>query len=108
MVLALLGVADPDDACARWWDGALAAALPAVFPGLLALRAVNAALGVVTLQDRDRLSWFLPPALTDLLDVVITGRTHWRNRPPTDCTPPWPRSTSRPGRRYSSGTAPAT
>lgn len=61
-VLALLGVTDPDDACARWWDGALAAALPSVFPGvltgLLALRAVNIALGVVTLQDRDRLSWF--------------------------------------------------
>ncbi|MFJ7209457.1 HAD family hydrolase [Streptomyces sp. NPDC098789] len=75
-VLALLGVADPDDACSRWWDGALAAAPPSAFPGvltaLLALRAVNVALGVVTLQDRDRLPWYLPPALTDLLDVVIT------------------------------------
>ncbi|MEU9064919.1 HAD-IA family hydrolase [Streptomyces sp. NPDC048430] len=43
-----------------------------VLTGLLALRSVNVALGVVTLHDRDRLSWFLPPALTDLLDVVIT------------------------------------
>ncbi|MFD3678580.1 HAD hydrolase-like protein [Streptomyces sp. NPDC058613] len=40
--------------------------------GLLALRTVNVALGVVTLQDRNRLPWYLPPALTDLLDVVIT------------------------------------
>ncbi|MCX5079284.1 HAD family hydrolase [Streptomyces sp. NBC_00513] len=75
-VLAHLGVTDPDDACTRWWDAALAAALPTTFPGvltgLLALRTVNIALGIVTLQDRDRLSWFLPPALTDLLDVVIT------------------------------------
>ncbi|MFI5756793.1 HAD family hydrolase [Streptomyces sp. NPDC051569] len=75
-VLNLLGVTDPDDACGRWWDGALAAALPTGFPGvptgLLALRAVNVALGVVTLQDRDRLPWYLPPALIDLLDVVIT------------------------------------
>ncbi|WP_331725464.1 HAD family hydrolase (plasmid) [Streptomyces sp. NBC_01102] len=75
-VLALLGVTDPDDACSRWWDGALAAALPTAFPGvltgLLALRAADVAIGVVTLQDRDRLPWFLPPALTDLLDVMIT------------------------------------
>ncbi|MEV6425053.1 HAD family hydrolase [Streptomyces sp. NPDC051662] len=75
-ILTLLGVTDPDGACARWWDGALAAALPATFPGvltgLLALRDADVALGVVTLQDRDRLTWFLPPALTDLLDVVIT------------------------------------
>ncbi|MGW0669886.1 HAD hydrolase-like protein [Streptomyces sp. NPDC002746] len=66
----------PDDACARWWDGALAAALPALFPGvltgLLALRADDVAIGVVTLQDRNRLKWWLPPALADLLDVVIT------------------------------------
>ncbi|MFD3758030.1 HAD family hydrolase [Streptomyces sp. NPDC058622] len=75
-VLTLLGVSDPDDACNRWWDGALAAALPTTFPGvlrgLLALRRVNVAIGVVALQDRDRLPWYLPPALTDLLDVVIT------------------------------------
>lgn len=75
-VLTLLGVSDPDDACSRWWDGALAAALPTAFAGvltgLLALRDVNVALGVVTLQDRERLPWYVPPALTDLLDVVIT------------------------------------
>ncbi|WEH37279.1 HAD family hydrolase [Streptomyces sp. AM 4-1-1] len=75
-VLALLGVADPDDACARWWDGALASRLPDVFSGvlagLLALHAEGVAVGVVTLQDRNRLSWYLPVALADLLDVVIT------------------------------------
>ncbi len=75
-VLSLLGVADPDDACARWWDGALAtipaAPYPGVLPGLTALRASGVAVGVVTLQDRDRLPWLLPPALATLLDVVIT------------------------------------
>ncbi|MFJ5850817.1 HAD family hydrolase [Streptomyces sp. NPDC092903] len=75
-VLTLLGVTDPDNALARYWDGALAAALPALFPGvltgLLALRADDAAIGVVTLQNRNRLKWWLPPALADLLDVVIT------------------------------------
>jgi hypothetical protein len=42
-----MGVADPDDACARWWDGTLATALPAPFPwvlsGLAALRTSGAA-----------------------------------------------------------------
>ncbi|MGC5400724.1 HAD family hydrolase [Streptomyces sp. DT20] len=69
-VLTLLG------AQARWWDGALAAALPALFPGvltgLLTLRADDVAIGVVTLQDRNRLKWWFPPALAELLDVVIT------------------------------------
>ncbi|MFE7752135.1 HAD family hydrolase [Streptomyces sp. NPDC057428] len=76
VVLDQLGVSDPEDACARWWDSALASALPAPFPGvlsgLLALHAHGVAIGVVTLQDRDRLPWYLPPALADLLDVVIT------------------------------------
>jgi phosphoglycolate phosphatase-like HAD superfamily hydrolase len=75
-ILAQMGVPDPDTACARWWDGALATALPAPFPkvlsGLAALRASGTATGVVTLQDRDRLPWWIPPALADLLDVVIT------------------------------------
>ncbi|MEV7236747.1 hypothetical protein AB0N06_23045 [Streptomyces sp. NPDC051020] len=57
-VLALLDVADPDDACARWWDAALAAApvelFPRVLSGLLALRAQGTAIGAVTFQDRDR------------------------------------------------------
>ncbi|MEK8141531.1 HAD family hydrolase [Streptomyces sp. M10(2022)] len=108
-VLALLGVTDPDDACSRWWDGALAAALPTAFPGvltgLLALRAADVAIGVVTLQDRDRLPWFLPPALTDLLDVVITRQDAPAKPAPTGCTPPWPGSAYDPSGRCSSGTA---
>lgn len=75
-VLARMGVTDPDTACDRWWDGAVAAALPVPFPGVLAglagLRTSGIATGVVTLQDRDRLSWWIPPPLADLLDVVIT------------------------------------
>ncbi|MGX1727985.1 HAD family hydrolase [Streptomyces diastaticus] len=75
-VLGLLGVADPDAACARWWDAALAAtpALPfaGVLPGLRAVRAAGAALGVVTLQDRGRLRWLIPPAVAELLDVVVS------------------------------------
>ncbi|MFI8008434.1 HAD family hydrolase [Streptomyces sp. NPDC086010] len=76
VVLDQLGVSDPDDACTRWWDGALAAVLPSPFPGvlsgLLALHAQGVAVGVITLKDRNRLPWYLPPALADLLDVVIT------------------------------------
>ncbi|MFF0133695.1 HAD family hydrolase [Streptomyces mirabilis] len=75
-VLAFLDVPDPDDACERWWDGALSATLvqpfPGVLSGLLALRAEGTAIGAVTLQDRDRLRWLLPPALAELLDVVIS------------------------------------
>lgn len=75
-VLDSLGVADPDDACTRWWDGALAAHLPqpfpGVLPGLLALREAGTAVAVVTLQDRSRLHWLLPPELADLLDAVVT------------------------------------
>ncbi|MFL4910659.1 HAD family hydrolase [Streptomyces sp. MMS24-I2-30] len=75
-VLALLDVADPDDACDRWWDGAMAAtpvkAFPGTLTGLLALRAQGTTTGAVTLQDPDRLRWLLPPAVADLLDVVVT------------------------------------
>lgn len=75
-ILALMGVTDPDAACDHCWDGALATALPDPFPGVLsglaALRASGTAIGVVTLQDRDRLSWWIPPTLAVLLDVVIT------------------------------------
>ncbi|MCX4458647.1 HAD family hydrolase [Streptomyces sp. NBC_01728] len=75
-VLALLDVADPDDACDRWWDGALSATpvepFPGVLSGLLALRAQGTATGAVTLQDPDRLRWLLPPDLSELLEVVIT------------------------------------
>lgn len=57
-VLTLLGVADPDDARARWWDGALAAVPPTVFPGVLTglpawELSANFALGAVALRDRD-------------------------------------------------------
>lgn len=75
-ILALLGVTDPDTACDRWWDGALAAVLPPVFPGVLrglaGLRAAGAGIGVVTLQDRHRLPWLLPARLMACLDVVVT------------------------------------
>ncbi|MFF4709601.1 HAD family hydrolase [Streptomyces sp. NPDC001297] len=75
-VLALLDVADPDDACDRWWDGASAAhpvgLFPGVLSGVLALRAQGAAVGAVTVQDPHRLRWLLPPALSELLDVVVT------------------------------------
>ncbi|MEV8101717.1 MULTISPECIES: HAD family hydrolase [unclassified Streptomyces] len=75
-VLALLDVADPDDACDRWWDGAMSAhsvqPFPGVLSGLLALRAQGTATGAVTVQDPDRLRWLLPPALSELLDVVVT------------------------------------
>lgn len=76
-VLEQLGVTDPDDACERWWDGALAAAHPPrLFPGALTaletLRAAGTAIGVVTVQDRHRLDWLLPPDLADLINVVIT------------------------------------
>ncbi|WP_326763338.1 HAD family hydrolase (plasmid) [Streptomyces sp. NBC_01591] len=75
-VLALLDVADPDDACDRWWDGAASTLpvepFPGILAGLLALRAQGTAVGVVTVQDPDRLRWLLPPALTKLLEVVVT------------------------------------
>lgn len=75
-VLALLDVADPDDACDRWWDGAASAApvktFPGVLSGLLALRAQGTAIGAVTLQDHNRVRWLLPEALSECLEVVIT------------------------------------
>ncbi|MEU4655020.1 HAD-IA family hydrolase [Streptomyces sp. NPDC023723] len=75
-VLALLGVADPDDACDRWWDGAASATavhtFPGVLSGLLALRLQGTAVGAVTVQDPDRVRWLLPEALAELLEVVIT------------------------------------
>ncbi|WP_328842993.1 HAD family hydrolase [Streptomyces sp. NBC_00258] len=75
-VLALLDVADPDDACDRWWDGAASTTpvetFPGVLSGLLALRTQGTALGAVTLQDPDRVRWLLPEALSEHLEVVIT------------------------------------
>ncbi|MER5851890.1 hypothetical protein ABT126_33920 [Streptomyces sp. NPDC002012] len=50
-VLALLDVADPDDACDRWWDGAASTIPVQPFPGILAgplaLRAQGTAVSVV-------------------------------------------------------------
>ncbi|SEO74203.1 HAD family hydrolase [Actinacidiphila rubida] len=75
-VLHVLGVSNPADACRRWWDGALASSPPATFPGVLAglqaLHSAGIAVGVVTLQDRHRLDWLLPPDLSTVLDVVVT------------------------------------
>ena len=86
-VLAELGVTNPDQALDCWWDGALAAAPSALFPGiaagLRALRETGAALAVVTLQHRDRLPWLLPPDLRDLLDAVVTPQ-HAAPKPSPD------------------------
>ncbi|MGW1364513.1 HAD family hydrolase [Streptomyces chartreusis] len=75
-VLALMDVADPDDACDRWWDGAASVTavepFPGVLCGLLALRAQGTAIGAVTVQDPGRVRWLLPEALSELLEVVIT------------------------------------
>ncbi|MFI1436730.1 HAD family hydrolase [Streptomyces lydicus] len=75
-VLSALGVPDPDELCELWWDVALATAagtrlFPGVLEGLMALKDLGAATGLVTLQARPRLSWLLPPAVLDLLDVTI-------------------------------------
>lgn len=112
-VLGFLGVTDPDDACVRWWDGALAATPPAaMFPGvltgLLSLRAEDVAIAAVTLQYRHRLPWVVPPALADLLDALITPQDAPPNRTATVCTPPSAGSVCGPSRRCSSGKAPAT
>lgn len=87
-VLAGLGVSDPDEACGRWWQGALAAAPPAEpFPGLLAalhqLHSTGAALGIVTVQDRLPARLLIPPALAALVGVVVT-RQDARPKPAPD------------------------
>lgn len=75
-VLSALGVRDPDDVCARWWDVALATAagtqvFPGVLEGLMSLKDTGASTGLVTTQSRNRLPWLLPPAVLDLLDVTV-------------------------------------
>lgn len=109
-VLALLGVADPDDACARWWDAALAATpvelFPGVLSGLLALRAQGAAIGAVTLQDRDRLHWLLPTSLAELLDVVITRQDARPKPAPDGLTAALKRLDARPERAVFVGDSP--
>ncbi|WP_331759874.1 HAD family hydrolase (plasmid) [Streptomyces sp. NBC_01525] len=109
-VLALLDVADPDDACARWWDSAMAAtpiaAFPGVLPGLQALRDRGAALGAVTLQDRDRLQWLLPPAVAELLDVVVTRHDAPPKPAPDGLTAALNRLDARPERAVFVGDSP--
>jgi len=74
-VLTALGVLNPDELCAIWWDPALATAGTALFPGvpegLMSIKDSGAATGLVTLQARSRLPWLLPPAVLALLDVTI-------------------------------------
>ncbi|MEW1659056.1 HAD hydrolase-like protein [Streptomyces sp. NPDC093707] len=75
-VLTGLGVTEPDELCELWWDPALATAagtalFPGVLQGLMAVKDAGIATGLVTLQKRDRLSWLLPPAVLDLLDVTV-------------------------------------
>ncbi|MFF1505863.1 HAD family hydrolase [Streptomyces sp. NPDC058326] len=75
-VLTALGVPHPDDILGLWWDVAVASApRPRVFPGVLeglaALKDAEVATGLVTLQSRARLSWLLPPAVLDLMDVTV-------------------------------------
>ncbi|WP_431980309.1 HAD family hydrolase [Streptomyces qinglanensis] len=75
-VLIRLGVTEPDELCAIWWDPALATAsctavFSGVLEGLMAIKDAGMATGLVTLQPRDRLSWLLPPAVLALLDVTV-------------------------------------
>ncbi|MFF4711361.1 HAD family hydrolase [Streptomyces eurythermus] len=75
-VLSALGIPNPDELCAMWWDAALATAagtriFPGVLEGLTALKEAGAATGLVTLQTRSRLPWLLPQAVLDLLDTTV-------------------------------------
>ncbi|MFE2556745.1 HAD family hydrolase [Streptomyces sp. NPDC059352] len=59
------------------WDAATATAtltadvFPFVSDTLAALRASDVGTGLVTLRSRQRVGWLLPPAVLDLLDVVV-------------------------------------
>ncbi|WP_024756039.1 HAD family hydrolase [Streptomyces exfoliatus] len=75
-VLTALGVPHPDEVLGLWWDVAVATAprpylFPGVLEGLSALKDVGTAMGLVTLQSRTRLPWLLPPAVLDLMDVIV-------------------------------------
>lgn len=88
-ILAELGVPDPDDAVARWWDPALAAAtthtapFPDIADAVHGLHARGTRTGLVTLQDRHRLPWLLPPDLTGLFTVIV-GRGDAPPKPAPD------------------------
>ncbi|CAM5505746.1 HAD family hydrolase [Streptomyces narbonensis] len=59
------------------WDAATATAtltakvFPFVAEALSALRAAGVGTGLVTLRSRQRVGWLLPPAVLDLIDVVV-------------------------------------
>ncbi|MGY3337246.1 HAD superfamily hydrolase (TIGR01509 family) [Streptomyces filamentosus] len=59
------------------WDAATATAsltadvFPFVADTLAALRAADVGTGLVTLRSRQRVGWLLPPAVLDLIDVVV-------------------------------------
>lgn len=59
------------------WDAATATAtltvevFPFVADALATLRAADIGTGLVTLRSRQRIDWLLPPAILDLIDVVV-------------------------------------
>ncbi|WP_435059985.1 HAD family hydrolase [Streptomyces sp. bgisy060] len=59
------------------WDAATATAtltaklFPFVADTLAQLRAADVGTGLVTLRSRQRIDWLLPPAVLDLIDVVV-------------------------------------
>ncbi|MFS0695694.1 HAD family hydrolase [Streptomyces nitrosporeus] len=70
--LGHVGTIDQDS-----WDAATATAtltaepFPLVTAALSALRAAGLATGIVTLRNRRRVGWLLPPDVLDLLDAVV-------------------------------------
>lgn len=75
-VLAGLGIDNAEEACAMWWDAALAAApvprlLPDVRDCLQALHASGTLTGLVTLQTRRRLQWLVPPDALALFSTTV-------------------------------------
>ncbi|PPJ19753.1 haloacid dehalogenase [Nocardia nova] len=75
--LLSLGVPDARQAYRDHFDSALALAVgelrifDAVVSGMAALAEAGIGLGIVTAQARSRLSYLLPPAVTELIDVLI-------------------------------------
>jgi phosphoglycolate phosphatase-like HAD superfamily hydrolase len=75
--LLSLGVPEARQAYRDHFDSALACAIgelrvfDAVVSGMAALAEAGVGLGIVTAQARSRLGYLLPPAVTELIDVVI-------------------------------------
>ncbi|MQY26736.1 HAD family hydrolase [Nocardia aurantia] len=75
--LESLGVPEAREAYRDQFDDALSLAIgrlrvfDAVVAGMAALAEAGAGLGIVTAQARDRLLYLLPPAVKELVDVVI-------------------------------------